>query len=156
MIKNNLYTINNIPKKYLRKNSSKKTTRVIEKLIKDIINEINNPKKTLNVLNKKFIFNFQQNNLKSFKQFKTIALLGMGGSILGAEAIDNFLENKIKKKIYFFNSLDAEKISKFKKKEDLKKVLFLVISKSGNTIETLSNLFALNIIKKNSKNIIII
>ena len=156
MIKNNLYTINNIPKKYLRKNSSKKTTRVIEKLIKDIIKEINNPKKTLNILNKKFIFNFQQKNLKSFKQFKTIALLGMGGSILGAEAIDNFLENKIKKKIYFFNSLDAEKISKFKKKEDLKKVLFLVISKSGNTIETLSNLFALNIIKKNSKNIIII
>jgi glucose-6-phosphate isomerase len=156
VIKNNLYTINNIPKKYLRKNSSKKTTRVIEKLIKDIIKEINNPKKTLNILNKKFIFNFQQKNLKSFKQFKTIALLGMGGSILGAEAIDNFLENKIKKKIYFFNSLDAEKISKFKKKEDLKKVLFLVISKSGNTIETLSNLFALNIIKKNSKNIIII
>ena len=47
-------------------------------------------------------------------------------------------------------------ILKFKKKENLNKILFLVISKSGNTIETLSNLFSLNIIKKNSKNILII
>jgi glucose-6-phosphate isomerase len=34
--------------------------------------------------------------------------------------------------------------------------LFLVISKSGNTVETISNLLILNIIKKNSKNIILI
>ena len=34
--------------------------------------------------------------------------------------------------------------------------MFLIISKSGNTLETLSNFFSLNIIKKNSKNIIII
>ena len=32
----------------------------------------------------------------------------------------------------------------------------MVISKSGNTVETLSNLFSLNILKKNSKNIIVI
>lgn len=32
----------------------------------------------------------------------------------------------------------------------------MIISKSGNTIETLSNAFALNIIKKNAKNIILI
>ena len=35
-------------------------------------------------------------------------------------------------------------------------MLFLIISKSGNTLETLSNTFALNILKKNSKNIILI
>ena len=80
----------------------------------------------------------------------------MGGSILGAEAVKNFFEKKVKKKIYFFNNLDPEYVSKFKKKENVQKVLFLVISKSGNTIETLSNFFSLNIIKKNSKNIIII
>ena len=40
---------------------------------------------------------------------------------------------------------------KFKKKKSLKKSSFYLISKSGNTIETLSNLFALDIIKKNSK-----
>ena len=43
-----------------------------------------------------------------------------------------------------------------KKKENLSKVLFIIVSKSGNTVETLSNTFTLNIIKKNSKNIIII
>ena len=44
----------------------------------------------------------------------------------------------------------------FKKKEKSNKVLYLIISKSGNTIETLSNLFILDILKRNSKNIIII
>lgn len=52
--------------------------------------------------------------------------------------------------------MDENKLYDFKKKENLSKVLFIIISKSGNTIETLSNLFSLNIIKKNSKNIIII
>ena len=80
----------------------------------------------------------------------------MGGSILGAEAINNFLEKKIKKKIYFFDNLDVKKISKFKKKENQNKVLFLIISKSGSTVETLSNFFTLNKIKKNAKNIILI
>ena len=80
----------------------------------------------------------------------------MGGSILGAEAISNFLEKKIKKKIYFFNDLNIEKISNFNKIRNKKKVLFLIISKSGNTIETLSNFLALKILKKKAKNIIII
>ena len=80
----------------------------------------------------------------------------MGGSILGAEAINNFLEEKIKKKIYFFNNLNTKKISTIKKEKKLNKILFIIISKSGNTIETLSNLSALNIIKKNSKNVILI
>ena len=38
----------------------------------------------------------------------------------------------------------------------MSKILFIIISKSGNTIETLANAFALNIIKKKSKNIILI
>ena len=80
----------------------------------------------------------------------------MGGSILGAEAISNFLGKKIKKKVYFFNDLNENKISNFKKKENISSVLFLIISKSGNTIETLANAFSLNLLKKNSNNVIII
>ena len=80
----------------------------------------------------------------------------MGGSILGSEAIYNFLNIKIKKKIYFFNDLNPESIAILKKKRNFNKVLFLIISKSGNTVETLSNTFVLNIIKKNAKNIIVI
>ena len=75
----------------------------------------------------------------------------MGGSILGAEAIYNFLELKIKKKIYFFDDLDTKKIARFKKMENVDQVLIFIISKSGNTIETISNSFALNIIKKIQK-----
>ena len=36
-------------------------------------------------------------------------------------------------------------------KKNLSKILFIIISKSGNTIETLSNTLALNIIKKTQK-----
>ena len=79
----------------------------------------------------------------------------MGGSILGTEAIYNFRE-KNKKKIYFFDDLNTKKILDFKNNKYLKKTLIFIISKSGNTIETLSNAFVLNIIKKNSKNLIII
>ena len=81
----------------------------------------------------------------------------MGGSILGTQAIHYFLSQKIKKKIYFFDDINSNKIEIFKKKENLSKSLFIVISKSGNTIETLSNFFSLELIKKKyKKNIIII
>ena len=80
----------------------------------------------------------------------------MGGSILGSEAIYNFLIKKIKKKVYFFNNLDETEIMNFKKKENKNKVLFLIISKSGNTVETISNLYSLGVVTKNSKNIIVI
>lgn len=156
MNKKNLYTLNNIQEKYLSKNSLQKSSKLFSKVFKDIVKDINNSQKTLSVLDKNFMFNFEKKNLRQFKKFKTIALIGIGGSSLGSEAINSFLDNKIKKKIYFFDGLDSEKISKFKKKENLDKVLFLIISKSGKTVETLSNFSVLNIIKKNSKNIILI
>tara|TARA_B100001093_G_scaffold503823_1_gene558739 strand:+ start:1283 stop:2500 length:1218 start_codon:yes stop_codon:yes gene_type:complete len=156
VIKKNLFYKNYIQKKYLNNNSLKKLSKEFKKIIFNINHDIENTKKTLNVLNEKFKFNFKIKDLKKFKKFKTIAVIGMGGSILGAEAIHGFLKMKIKKKIYFFDNLNSNKITDFKKKRDLKKVLFLIISKSGSTIETLSNTFALDIFKKNSKNIIII
>ena len=44
------------------------------------------------------------------------------------------------KKFYFFNNIDEKKILNFKKRKSSKS-FFIVISKSGNTIETLSNIF---------------
>ena len=52
--------------------------------------------------------------------------------------------------------MTKKKILKIKKEINFKKTLFLIISKSGNTIETISNSFFLNILKNNSKNIICI
>ena len=156
MKKNNLFLRNNIQAKYLKSNFLKKLLEEYKKNILDIKNDIKNSKKTLNILDTKFNFNFKIKDLKKFRKFKTIALVGMGGSILGSEAIYNFLEKKIKKKVYFFDNLDEKKILKFKRKENLAKVLFLIISKSGSTVETLTNTFTLNIIKRNSKNVILI
>ena len=156
MNKINLLFKNNIRNKNLKQDLMKKFSRKFDKIFHKVEKEIQSPKETLNVLDRNYQFNFKIENLKRFMRFKSIALVGMGGSILGSEAIYRFLKMKIKKKIYFFNDLDEGKIDSMKKKENLSKVLFIIVSKSGNTVETLSNTFTLNIIKKNSKNIIII
>ena len=148
MTKNNLVTKNNIQKKYYKKNFNS-NLKIIKKIFSDVLKDINNPKKTLSILNQNFKVNFSFTSLKKFKKFRTIAIIGMGGSILSAQAIENFMQKKINKKIYYFDSIDLEKNEEFKKKENKKKILFLVISKSGNTIETVSNLFSLKILKKN-------
>ena len=135
---------------------SNQLNKKFDKIYNDLKIEIKNKNKTLNVLDDKFKFNLKLKDLNKYKKFKTIVIIGMGGSILGANAIYNFFSSTIKKKVYFFDDLDENKLISLKKKEHLPKILFIVISKSGNTIETLSNTFALNIIKKNSKNIILI
>ena len=59
----------------------------------------------------------------------------MGGSSLGSQAIYNFIKSKIKKKFYFFDNLDTkENLIKSKNK-----ILNIIISKSGNTLETIVN-----------------
>ena len=156
MIRKKIFAKNYIQKKYIDKNFTKKISKDFQVIFKEVEKEIQEPKKTLNILNNKFKLNFQIKDLQRFKKFKSIAIIGMGGSILGSESIYCFLKEKIKKDVYFFDDLDEKKISSFKKKKNLKTVLFLIISKSGNTIETLSNTFSLNIIKKNSNNIILI
>ena len=122
---------------------------------KEIVSSVDDSEKTLNILNKNYKFNFNLNDLKKFKKFKKIAIVGMGGSILGTEAIYNFLKFKIKKKVYFFNNLDNSMIVNFEKTKN-NNTLFIIISKSGNTIETLTNLSFLKILKNKSKSLIII
>ena len=156
MTKKNLFLQNHIQNKYLKYNVLNKLYKNFQKVRVSINNDVNSSNKTLHVLNSKFKFNFKINELKKFRKFKTIAIIGMGGSILGTEAIYNFLNKKIKKRVFFFNDLNEKKIKNFKKKENFEKVLFLIISKSGNTVETLSNTFSFDIIKKNAKNIILI
>ena len=148
MIKKNLIFKNYIEKKKININLLNKFSLKFLKVKKEIESEINNTQKTLNILNKNLKFNFNLNQLKTFKKYKTLAIIGMGGSILGTEAIKNFFKKKVKKKIYFFNNLNSQDIQSFKEKEKFQRVLFIVISKSGNTIETLTNLFLLNILKK--------
>jgi glucose-6-phosphate isomerase len=156
VIKKNLFIKSNIPKKYLNLKYLKIFSKNFVNIINEVETEINTPDKTLHVLSNNFKFNFNIKDLYKFKKFNTFVIIGMGGSILGAEAINQFLEKKIKKKVYFFNDINSDKITDLKKKEKLNNILFLVISKSGETVETLANFFSFNIIKKKAMNIILI
>ena len=151
----NLLLKNNFNNFSPRKKKLKSLNKSFEKVFQNLKKEINDSKKTINILSENFL-NLNLLNLRKFKKFKTVAVIGMGGSILGAEAISSFLAKKIKKKIYYFDDIDENKIFQFRYKENLKKTLFIIISKSGNTIETITNAFSLNILKKNAKNVIII
>ena len=152
----NLNLITNFQQRYFLKKDLNKKKSLVEGLNKDVLKSLKNENNSLHILNNKIELNFKINELRKFKKYQNIVLIGMGGSILGAEAIYQYLYEKIKKKVYFFDNIDEKKIFKFRKEVKLKKTLFLVISKSGNTIETISNLLSLNILKRNEKNIIII
>ena len=90
---------------------------------------------------------FEKKNINKYKNIKNFRLIGMGGSTLGTQAIYNFLKHKIKKKFYFIDNLNPLL------KRDKKKYLNIVVSKSGNTIETIANLNVL--LRKKEKNIFI-
>ena len=137
--KNNFLLENNINKNYLKNNLSLKYKSKLKKEIKDIYNNLDNRKDTFHILSKKFILDLDKLSLKKFTRHKSIILIGMGGSALGCKAIYSFLNKKIKKNFLFLDNLNQSEIEKIKKKRDLKKSLFIIISKSGNTIETLIN-----------------
>ncbi len=156
MKENNLVIKDYIQKSHLNLKVGKKLYSKYKKIFHQINSLSKIPNQFFYLFNKNHRLTTKISDLKKFKRFNTVVLIGMGGSILGAEAIYRYLNNNIKKKFYFLNDLDIAKIKKIKKEITTKKTLFLIISKSGNTIETISNLFYLNILKKKSKNIIVI
>lgn len=76
---------------------------------------------------------------KSIK-YKHIAIIGIGGSSLGTYAIYDFLRrsNDYSKRLHFFESTDPIDINTRIGCMNLDDTLFVVISKSGTTIETIS------------------
>tara|TARA_B100000029_G_C17598418_1_gene964966 strand:+ start:1604 stop:2758 length:1155 start_codon:yes stop_codon:yes gene_type:complete len=105
----------------------------------------------LKSLSSDYKYSYKKTLVKKYSNYSTFRIIGMGGSILGSEAIYQFLNKKIKKKFIFINNLQAYR-PKLKQK---KKSLNLVISKSGNTLETIVNYNLLNNKKKNNKFIFI-
>ena len=71
---------------------------------------------------------------------ENIVVLGIGGSSLGAKAVYEFLKpiKKPNRKLYFFESTDPLNIQEIVDKISFEKSHFLVISKSGTTVETIS------------------
>ena len=87
--------------------------------------------------------------IQKYKKLSNITLIGMGGSIMGSKSIYSFLKNRIKKNFFFLDNFENNKIRNIKKKNKLN----LIISKSGNTLETIVNSNV--IINKKVKNIFI-
>ena len=148
----NIYLKNNINSRYFNKSIYLKDKIKINKIINNIFISLDNSKDTFHSLSKKFNFKFKHSQLIKFNKYKSFIIIGMGGSVLGSKAIYSFLKDKIKKKFIFIDNLDQLKVEKVKKKINLKNSFFIIISKSGNTLETLinSNIFRDKINNKNT------
>jgi len=138
-VSKNIYLKNSIGSSYFKKKLYSKNKIKLNKIINNIYTSLDERKDTFHSLSKKFNFNFKNSELLKFNKYRSVILIGMGGSTLGAQAIYSFLCYKIKKKFIFLDNLDQLKIKKIKNKINLKKSLFILISKSGNTLETLIN-----------------
>ena len=131
--------------KYFQNKSSRNTDKKrILKIFKKILNENS---QTIKSLGKNYQSKYKKKQLSGYKKSKNYRIIGMGGSILGTQAIYDFLKHKIKKDFIFINNLQNNQ------KKEKKNCVNLIVSKSGNTIETIVNSNIL--IKKNDKNIFI-
>ena len=124
-----------------------KKDRVLKKKLEKIIYSNN---EILKSLSPKYNYSFSKELVSKLKKnFSTIKLIGIGGSILGTKAIYNFLYKKVKKNFLFIDNLANQKFSV----SNEKKTLNIIVSKSGNTLETIlnTNIF----VTKKSNNIFI-
>ncbi|SHO80252.1 Glucose-6-phosphate isomerase [hydrothermal vent metagenome] len=83
---------------------------------------------------------FEKKFEKKHRNIQNIAVIGIGGSSLGAKAIYNFIKSSktLKRKLYFMESTDPSTLQNLINDIDIKSTHFLVVSKSGSTIETIS------------------
>ena len=123
-----------------KKNKSLRLGRNLQSIINDK-NEI------LNSLSNNYRDSYKKNFVNKYKVFSNYRVIGMGGSILGTRTIYEFLKHKIKKNFLFVDNLQNS-LSQSKKK-----TVNIIVSKSGNTIETIAN--SNIILKKNNKNIFV-
>ena len=123
----------------------KKKLSTLKKKLNSILKENNN---IIQSLSSNYRDSFDKKKIRRFKKFLNYRIIGMGGSSLGTQAIYDFLNHKIKKNFSFLDNLQPNL-----KNNEKKKYLNLIVSKSGNTIETIANS---NIyVKKKDQNIFI-
>ena len=127
-------------KGFIKKKKSKK----IQKSLNELIYSGN---QVIRSLTNDYDYSYTKKFVKRLKRFKFIRVFGMGGSSLGAHAIYDFLRNKVKSDFIFISNLKGKKFF------PRKKYLNLIISKSGNTLETIVNSNAYT--NRNDKNILI-
>ena len=123
----------------IRKSNKKKLLYYLRKI------DISDSPEFIKSFKKDYKYTFNRDLIRKYRKYKNINIIGMGGSSLGSKAIYNFLINKIKKKFTFQENLNL-------REKALTRSLNIIISKSGNTLETLVNL---NSKIKNNKNLFI-
>ena len=130
---NNLYSQGffNISPKDVSIDLAESVNRASEKLRNEIIHK-KNP--VLAIENNYEQFEISQNLVKKIQEFPQVLLLGVGGSSLGAKTICALNNNC---NIEFLESIDPQTIANIFKKIDLEKCFFMVVSKSGETVETI-------------------
>ena len=119
------------------KKNVKKTKIFFSSFLADLKN---NQIPLLESYEKNYEFDFSTTMVKKFSKYKNIIVIGMGGSILGTKSIYTFLKKKIRKEVFFLDNLDSNLNLEVKKIKNLKNSCFVVVSKSGNTLETITNL----------------
>ncbi|MDC0455103.1 glucose-6-phosphate isomerase [Candidatus Pelagibacter sp.] len=123
----------------------KKINLTLKKKLKLLLEEKN---QIIKSLSPEYKNSFNKKTLKHFNKRFDYRIIGMGGSTLGSQAIYDFLKKKIKKKFIFVDNLNT-----FVNKKVKKNLNNIIISKSGNTTETIVN--ANILIKKKDKNLFI-
>ena len=106
----------------------------------DLFKEIENEKEYIGY------YNLVSQDTAAFKEYaktvkqKNIIVIGIGGSTLGTYAIYKFLKHSktLTKRLYFLETTDPIDIKSKLDGIDLEDSLFVVISKSGTTVETVS------------------
>ena len=115
---------------------------------KELISLLKQNSEIIKSLGLNYSYSYNKTKLKKFKKKKFFRIIGIGGSILGTKAIYYFLKKKINKKFLFIDNLIPNL------RHDTKKSYTnIIVSKSGNTIETIINSNIL--IKKKEENIFI-
>jgi len=91
-------------------------------------------------------YSLPDQDTQAYKEFASkvkqnhIVVVGIGGSTLGTYAIYKYLKHSVElqKQLYFLETTDPIDINSKLDNVDLKDTLFVIISKSGTTIETIS------------------
>ena len=137
-----MFTKNISLKRYgVTKNKQKIKTQILKKL------NFYKQNKLIKSFSKNYILDFNNHKIKRYKKYSNFKLIGMGGSSSGARAIYNFLKPKIKNNFSFLDNLNSRNNYRQKNKN-----INIIISKSGNTLETISNY---SLLKEKNNNIFI-
>tara|TARA_Y100000590_G_scaffold333996_1_gene379961 strand:+ start:940 stop:2148 length:1209 start_codon:yes stop_codon:yes gene_type:complete len=136
MLNKKYFFSNFFPNSQIYKKNLSKTKKIFRSLKVDI-NNFEIP--TLFCHEKDYAHDFSNELIKKFSKYQNIVVVGMGGSILGTKSIYSFFKTKVKKKIFFLDNLDENLHNQFLKIKNSKNTCFIIISKSGNTIETIAN-----------------